>query len=565
MNMVNRSWMAAVVVAGGLMLSGCSDDQDSRSSAAAAAAKSSPESNLLAYVPDSTPYVVANTRQLDTETLDLMWSLAEPTLKEFDQVITKELERMANKANPDDGDRLGQAVLGELSGKMSRQGLAELGLDSAGSFAIYGQGVLPVARLQISDPQTLNATIARIEANSGKSFPKQSLGGVDYYEGGDHEGVFIASIQQDHLVLAILPTQVKDAMLPQVLGLEKPAQSIAESGRLEQANEEFGLLPWGTLLVDSVRFMDLVFSDESEAARALFAKERVDLTPQCVAEYRELAGVMPRIVSGYTSISETEVQQYGLFELRSDIAAGLSVIKAAIPGLDDIQDSMFYFAMGMDLLKAKEITAQQMAAVRADPYQCEGLAQINADAERADLQINQPLPPFVANIRGLRLNVTEADIGGANPSAKGQAMVAMNNPQLVLGMAQAFVPQLAELKIGMDGEPVALPAGLSPVPLEAPHVAMVDAGIGFSIGEGQQNDLKSFLTADTSSDAPFISVGYDAAAIAAYQKSIMSLVEDGDGTTIDPTAGLDRLSRSTATFDLTSRGIEVVGSTYLKP
>ena len=186
-------------------------------------------------------------------------------------------------------EKLLATVLGEFDGKMSRQGLAQLGIEPSGNLASYGIGVLPVFRAEIADTTTLDATIKRIETAAGTTFPRQNMGGVDYFEVGDHDGALIISISGNQLLLAMLPQKVKAALLPQVLGIEKPERNIADSGKLNAINREFGLGPFSTLLVDLPHLADVILSDESEATMALFGDQRAKLSEACNREYREMA------------------------------------------------------------------------------------------------------------------------------------------------------------------------------------------------------------------------------------------------------------------------------------
>jgi hypothetical protein len=561
-----HSWRRlAPALLAGLLMVGCSDD-DETAQGAAPSAGSDKSSSLLAHVPDATPYVAANTHRMSDEMMDQMWKMSEPAFAQMDKMIEKAIVEINAKTEKNDKDRLGEAIVTELQGHMSRAGLAELGLEPTGNFAFYGLGMLPVLRAEVVDAAKLQATVDRIEQKAGQSFPKQSFGGVDYYEGHDKEGVFIAAIHDNQLILSMLPSKLKDALLPQILGLEKPSESLADSGRLEATNEEFGLMSNGTMVLDNQRIVEAVFNQDSEVARELFGEGLNKLDATCEAEFRALAGVAPRVISGTTAFSDQAVDGFVLLELRPDLAQGLSAIKAAIPGLGQEEDGMFYFAAGLNLINARQFVADRVAAIVAEPYQCAELADLNTRATEAQLQIGQPLPPFVSNLRGVRVNAREIKMDGDMESAfSGLAMVAMENPQLMLGMGQAFVPELAELQLTMDGQPVALPAGLSPVPLEEPHVAMVENGIGFSIGQGQSADLQAFMTADPPAEPPFISLGYDMQAIMAYQFAIMQQMLPDDADLVAEPAGLNSIDRISATVDLTSRGVEVSSHTTLKP
>jgi hypothetical protein len=549
------------------LLMACSDaEENTVADAKPMASKTSP---LLAHIPDDTPYVLANSERLPDHLMDLMWKLGEPGMAIAERGLKDGMERLANKQTLSNEEKLLSAVFEELNGKMNRQGLAQLGIEPSGNLALYGIGVLPVVRTEIADSTALDATIARVEERAGTPFPRLNMGGVDYFEVGDKEGALIISTSGNQLMLAMLPQKAKAALLPQVLGIEKPARNIADSGRLSQINGEFGLTPYSTLLVDTTRLIDAILNDESEAAMEMFGEERSKLSQACRDEYRAMAEVAPRLVAGYTDITTTRIEQFGMLELRSDIAEGLNGITVSMPGLGQEEDGMFYLSMGLDIIKTKQFLQERIDGLRQTPYECENLSRTNTDLAKTEQQLNQPLPPFVGNMKGVRVKLTELDMeSGMQPQAKGLLMVAMSNPQLVLGMGQAFVPQLAELQITPNGEPVALPADLIPADVEAPYLAMSDEGLALSIGVGEEAGLSAFLDADGPDGPVFASFGYTGDALAQYQRQAMSMLgNEGDelgSATAAASAYSNTLDRITATVSFTTKGVEMSSVSYLK-
>ena len=84
------------------------------------------------------------------------------------------------------------------------------------------------------------------------------MGGIEYYEAGDEDASVVISVGANQVLLSVVPTKAKSLALGRVLGIEKPANSLAGSGRLDSLNEEFDLSPYGTLLVDTQRLVQAV-------------------------------------------------------------------------------------------------------------------------------------------------------------------------------------------------------------------------------------------------------------------------------------------------------------------
>ncbi|MDJ0657045.1 MAG: hypothetical protein QNJ40_22995 [Xanthomonadales bacterium] len=561
----NRALVGALLVCVGL--TGCSDDTEeaapeAQSKAAAAASGGGGQSPLLAYIPDDTPYFLANESEISDDLVDLIWEMAEPGLGYAEAAIAAKLAEGTD-------DPAEQAVLEELSGKLNREGLSELGLDPGGNMAIYGLGVLPVLRAEITDSSALKATISRIEEKSGKAIPKVNRGGIEYYELGDAEGTIIVSVNDNQVVMGVTPTIAKDTVLDQILGIEKPARSVADSGRISDLNKEFGLLPVATLFVDPPALVDAVLSDDSEAAQMMFSEERAKMTPACVAEIRGMAEIMPRMVSGYTALDRSRMDQVAHAELRSDIAQSLQGLMIPMAGMGQEAGGLFNFALAFDLLKTKQFLIDRAAAVSAEPYQCAELADINTGMAELQTKLSQPLPPMVGNIQGLRINIKEAEMaaGGMPTNLRALVMVGMTNPQLIVGMASAFVPQMATLQMDTNGTPVPVPPNVIPFPLDEPHVAMMNHGLAFSVGVGEQDNLKSFLDAELPDEPSFITMGYDAAAMQMYQQQMMQTMAamSGEAGMPDMPAPADLLDRVHATISFSDKGVDIVSTSTLKP
>ncbi len=564
-NKFGRSLIGITFVA--TFLAGCGGDDDAPAStdaASAPAAKAQMSSSgkgspLLAYVPADTPYFVGNRNTMDKKTVDLMWSMAEPGLSYIDNAISAALED--DKVND---DPLAKAVMEELSGKMTRQGMAELGFDPAGSGALYGLGVLPVLRAQLSDGNRLRETIGRIEAKAGQEFTVSSFDGQEFYESGDDKAKFVIAINDDQLVASVIPSNARDAGLKQLFSTT-PDSNI--TSRLDSVNDEYNLLPVFTMLVDSVGFVDAMLTDNSEVATAMFAEGRQNIGPGCAAEFRDIAGIMPQIVSGYTAFNDSAIDSIAVMRLRDDIASATKGLAAPMGGMGNIDDVLFHMGFAMDVLKTKQFLSDQANAVAADPYQCAELAELNDGMAQMSAQLSQPLPPMVGNFQGFRLSLKEMDLSSGMPqNLRALLMIGITNPQLVVGMAGAMVPQLADLQLTADGTPTPLPAGLIPFPLDGPHLAMTEQGIGMSTGTGEEAQLKGFLSSDAASgDLPFLVMGYDEEGMALYQQQIQQAMAAMAPEEDMPELPMsDLFSRQTISASFTDRGLEMFSKAYLE-
>ncbi len=554
--------MLAMLLA--LMLAACSDDNeandpvDGMKAVASKPSSSGDASPLLRYVPSDTPYVFASLEAMPEDEMEIMWKMAESSMATYQQGFDA-LRR------EEDVPAIVKAIVDELDGNMSREGLLNLGLAENGNFAVYGQGVFPVIRMSVDDASKMTAMFDRVMAKSDNMMTRATFDGMDYYRAEADGASILMSVQDDQVVMSLVPSMAVDSLLPSILGTVMPAKNISQSKRLEKANDELGLLPYGTMLIDTVQLAREVLQSDSPGSE-VFAEPRTELSATCIDEFIEMAGVVPGLVYGFTGIDDDEVTQRGVIGVRSDIAGTMKNVMRAMPGLGTDNSGMFSFGMGFDIIKLKEFVTAQAQAIQNDPYQCDKLQDMNAHLDQMMAQVNQPLPPFVSNIYGLRVNLLGGNFDGPMPTdLRAMIMVGIDNPGMLLGMGAAMMPELAELELSNDGEPQPLPAGMIPIPLDSPHIAMMKHGLAISIGSGVQDDLQSFLDADVKSPAPFMSMAYSAEGIDMYLDKMYEMTaEYGESNSMVMPNMSEWLDHAETSLFISDRGIEMTSSTYLK-
>jgi hypothetical protein len=162
-------------------------------------------------------------------------------------------------------------------------------------------------------------------------------------------------------------------------------------------------------------------------------------------------------------------------------------------------------------------SANAMAAV---PFQCPQLQYLNGQITQLASTLNQPLPPFIGNLKGFRAELLEVNPAAPEPQTmRGMLSLEMESPQMVVGMASMLVPGFENLQIEPGADPVAIPQDLMMIAtpeLEVYAVMSKDA-IGLSLGKGQSKELRRFLDEEGKSDTAFFSVEYDMAMLAELQ------------------------------------------------
>lgn len=499
-----------IAVSATLLLAGCNREQEET------ALKDEQVSDLPSFyatVPADTPYLFATLEPTPIEVIDYFIGKSQPMLDRAQAQLSLTLEQFQDTES--EGVVLARAVLEEFDGKLSRDGLESLGLSLQPNFLAYGYGPFPVLRIGIGDAVAINALIARILEKTGHDLPTQSLNGTEYWRFTEEEFGVVIAVLDDHMVFSVMPASLIDARLPELLNQQQPGETLDVYSSISALNAENGYTPHGSGYLDFTRLSSLFLdgsSPEALAMKEMIHSDGETLSEQCKTEYASIAGQFERLETGYTELS-TERMGFGLvLDLEDSLASKLAALTVTGIGFNKDPGGLASFAVGLDLMQLREWIMQLAAARNASPYQCEHLQDLNQRFTEMQEQVNQPIPPFVGNFMGLRGRLDSIDLSSGEPTnISGVFALATSNPEMLLGMAQMFLPSMAELTVDKNADPVALPLQGLPIPegIENLHIAMSDRGIGISIGAGAETGLNDFLGNNGSETGTVFALGYD--------------------------------------------------------
>jgi hypothetical protein len=401
---------------------------------------------------------------------------------------------------------------------LSLEGLNEAGLTRASTGLLYGNGLLPVLRVTLSDASLFDDFITRIEAKAGEQLAVGEVDGLPYRFIEDEGVRIIIATADDQFVLTVAPDSLDDAALARLLGLELPAENIAQTGKLLEIAKEYDLMHEYVGLVDTVRVVD-TFIDEPGDLDALLLEmagyDATNLSDDCKAEIRALAGIAPRVVTGYEEVSAERIRSVAVVELRKDIASEFTTFVSRVPGLGAIYDSLFSFGMSMNIEALRSFFDKRVAALEEQPWECEHLADLQDGLFAAREQaLAQPVPPVIYDLNGFLAIVDELegfDPGKKRPpdSIDASFLLAIDNAQGLLAMGQAMIPELAELTIEPDGKAHQFELPDTGSGAEKAWVALQESAIALSVSEDAETALPALLKAEGSMPPPFMSMGLD--------------------------------------------------------
>ena len=531
----------AVVLFATFVLAACDKSEDESGSSSAYTAADS----LLNYVPANSPYVLASLQPLPDDVvdklepkLDRMLAAYRTMLREI--VVIADAKAPEENADREDLDKVA-AVVGELESLLSVDGLREAGLDRHSTAVVYGNGLLPVIRVKLSDDALFDAALSRIEEKAGEKMPVASISGnpVRYV---DADGAkILVSILDKQLVIAVAPMSFDDEQLGQLLGFTRPAANLADAGTLQDIARQYQFEDYFVGYLDIAAITGTLTGTATGLDAALLAMlpERPPMSDVCQAEIRSLAGIAPRMVTGYTEVSAARFGSQAVIELRDDIANGLAGLVTVVPGLGGDLGGMMSFGLGVDVKAMRAFYEAQLDALEKEPYECEYLADLQAGVAGGRAALQQPAPPMVYDFRGfvgVIQDIEGLDLGTQTPptSVDGQFLLAMDNAPALVALGAMMSPDIAGLGLEPDGKPVKFDLPLAQMLGGEMFVAMTDDALAVSVGEGGQAKIPGMLKAESSDNGTFVSFSMDAARYYAFLGEAVAAAEHDDDSPMTP-------------------------------
>ena len=560
-----------------LSLYGCggSDDEPVASANVAAAGE------ILQYVPADSPYVFASLAPLPDDVMDKLEPSIDQALASYETLLQQLVVMASNdaqeKGEESEGADKAAAVIGELSSLMSVEGLRGAGLSRESRLVMYGNGLLPVLRIELTDGALFETALTRIEESAGEEMDIATIAGNPVRYVVADEVKILVSVMDTQVVMSVAPTVFDDEQLSVLLGFTQPSATIIDSGKLQGIADKYAYSDYLLGYFDIASIANTVTGDARGLDADLFALHggADDITDVCRDELRSMAGIAPRMVMGYTGVTTERFDTQMVIETRSDIAQGMSGMSAAVPGLVSDMGGLISLGMSLDIKAMRSFIETQLDAMEEEPYLCPDFADIQAGGAQMRVALQQPVMPMIYDFRGF-IAVIE-DIEGLDfetqappTSVDGQFLLAMKNAPALVSLGAMFNPQLAELNLQADGEPVLLDLPQAQMMGGDAYVALGEDALAISIGDGAESQLGAMLSADATDSGTFFAFSMDASRYYQFLGEAIAQSEPDDENPMTPEfrdamqdvmlAGADVYDRMSIDMRLTDQGI-VIDST----
>ncbi len=578
---IDRKVILTAVISA-FLFSACSKSEDKDE-----ATVFSTNDKILRYVAADTPYIFAAVEPLPDNVLDKIEPHIDQMMDSYQAILKaaiaeKQKKMSGEDSNSDEAQQLA-AVVEEMTSLLSIEGLRGAGFSRESTGAIYGNGLLPVVRWELSDGALFEDALSRMEDKAGQKLPVASIGEYSYRYFDADKIRFIIAVLGNQAVMTLLPADSDDAKTSLALGLTLPTESIMGSSTLQDIASTYGYTNHYIGFFDFEGFADRFTGTASGSDADLLAmmdQDTSELSDVCRTEIQATAGIAPRMVMGYTEVGLSRFESSVVIELRTDIAAGLSLLPAVVPGLGGDPGGLLSFGFSLDVKAARDFFEGRLDALEASPYECELFADLQAGVASGRAALDQPVPPMVYDFKGFVAIIDDIeglDIGAKTPptSIDGQFMLAMDNAQALVSMGALFSPEIAELNLQADGKAVPLDnAQIQSMGFDT-FAALTENALAIGVGENAGQALEEMLAVESDEAGPFMSFSMDAARYYSFIGDAVAAAEQDDSGKAPPPEiqaavndMMDIVSklydRMSVDVDLTERGIELRSSVTLK-
>lgn len=461
---------------------------------------------ILAQIPADTPYVIAALEQVDDKTrqhlLDGVNSSVAQLLKTVDKL------REGDPATLEPWMRAVLVVADELRGKPPNNWMGELGFHPRGRFAFYGLSVWPVLRIEIANQTKLKSVVERSLQAAGIQLRQGTLDGRNYWVAGTDKIALIAAVLESEAVVAIVPTTTISTALPLVLGTQRPAQSLATTRTIPELQARYRFLGYLLGLFDLRGTVDIVSGRRTGPLDAALHAMTGPVPPACGSDLARLAGVTPRMVFGYHQLDSKGFDGMVVIETAPSVVQAMTKLRSAAPEVTARPAGKPLFSMGVAASPTGFHSWLSGIAkdLRDRPFTCEWLSDLNEAADDLGRVLAEPMPPIVDGLRGFAVTVDNGTI--LPPTVEGHAVVAGDKIADLVWMATR-APQLSEIKLKPDGQPVALPLSkLIGVPLTG-HAALTGDRLVVAAGKASAQRATAHLSTPIPPRSPLFTMTFD--------------------------------------------------------
>ncbi len=494
-----------------------------------------------------------------------------------------------------------------------------LGLDDELDAVLYSVGTNPVMRIKLADTNIFNAFIKRVEEMQQVTPVQESQGELSFKTyrfsapGSNHQNAtdakLVISVNNNYALITLLTSLEDQAARDLILGVKKPANSLADTTLLTDLTSKHNFHPAYLGYISHEEIVKgLTTPEDNEFGRMLGAllntvsaqkvpdqanggAEQTSVaqnkpvtknplapiqTTACRTGLLTIMQTWPRTVFGYTELDlkKKPIKMAARMVVENTDAVfmqQLQQLRGFIPAHVRKIDSRpaLGFGFGFNIDELTPVVSQMFTEFTQKDYQCQFLAEMKQGLTGSNpvLALGM-MTGMAAGVHGISATVLDID-ASMNLEQKGTApdihsldaiiTISAKEPQRLLLMAANFQQGMPPIQLPDDGTPIDFPIPLPTSELGSVKLALKGNHIVAYIGD------KAEQLAQTMANDPLAATGMFALNmdLGKYMKLVNNFVQAADNTdgkiSEQDKAMLEEMAKANVqfveSFDITPQGI----------
>lgn len=397
--------------------------------------------------------------------------------------------------------------------------LEKYGIGDETRMMIYGVGFLPVIKYEAENPDAIFTVFDAAAAEADVKSEEREIDGVKYkaYQPNnedDKSAELIVAVVNGWVTITVAKPEIQNSHLKVALGIEKPAKSLGNTDILQDITDKYDFDGTQLAFIDHRVIVEKITSkDPLEFTSAEDWADMKDIqTPECRAEFAQIAKSWPRTVMGTDGFTITDnsynANSRMIVESTNEATnTALMALRGFIPEHISIDAGQVYsMGLGVNMNQMTGTLTQLWSTVMQTNYKCEPLIEMQSNIGDANPAALGMFAGMAQGVMGLSVTLFDADVEmkDGKPNFKkldGLISLASENPAAQLTTASMMMPPLRSVKLPGDGTPIVLNEIIPSVNMIGGETLTAAVGKHLNVYQGTQAAEMSASMKDVEIDA----------------------------------------------------------------
>ena len=364
----------------------------------------------------------------------------------------------------------------------------------------YTLGIIPVFKIDVIHPDAIWALLDKAEAESGFTHEQRQIKQRDYRayklsEEIDAEQLELLISQHNNILTITLNSRLSEPLLLEnALGITPVANALANSNLLNDIMSKHGFTKDAISYINHQALVQAITApDDSllgQHIAKLMASQKQDhlqvyQTPQCKTELMRIANNWPRTVVGFNQFDinddNTTFDMSMVVESNNQtILTALTQLTGFIPEyVNDLNNTVLALGIGIDIGSLSPAVSTIWNELQQPNYTCPPLQKMQSAIQQNNPVMLGVMTAMANGIKGISGAVIDYSLDESQTEVTIKSLDAIislsaSDPRTLFNIIATFRPELADVKLPVNGKVVELSSliPLAPLPGMNPKLIM---------------------------------------------------------------------------------------------